>query len=74
MSQQVTYREYTISSVPVKLVDKNEWKPEIEISSQRDGIVTSKPYTEETTYSSEEVPSERRTSASVHPDRSRPCV
>ena len=54
MSTQVTYREYTINSVPVKLADKNEWKPEIEISSQRDGIVTSKPYTDETIYPSEE--------------------
>jgi hypothetical protein len=54
MSKQLTYREYTISSVPVKLADKNEWKPEIEISSQRDGIVTSKPYTDETIYPTEE--------------------
>ena len=55
MSKQVTYREYTINSVPVKLgYDKNEWKPEIEISSQRDGIVTSKPYTDETIYPTEE--------------------
>jgi uncharacterized protein DUF6566 len=54
MSRQLTYREYTISSVPVKLADKNEWKPEIEISSQRDGIVTSKPYTDETIYPTEE--------------------
>ena len=54
MSKQVTYREYTISSVPVKLADKNEWRPEIEISSQRDGIVTSCPYTDETIYPTEE--------------------
>ena len=54
MSTQVTYREYTINSVPVKLADKNEWKPEIEISSQRDGIVTSQPYTDETIYPTEE--------------------
>jgi len=54
VSKQVTYGEYTINSVPVKLVDKNEWKSEIEISSQRDGIVTSKPYTDETIYPTEE--------------------
>ena len=54
MSKQVVYGEYTISSVPMKLADKNEWKPAIEISSQRDGIVTSKPYTDETIYPTEE--------------------
>ena len=54
MSKQVTYGEYTINSVPVRLADKNEWKSEIEISSQRDGIVTSKPYTDETIYPTEE--------------------
>ena len=53
MSKQVTYREYTISSVPVRL-EGNEWKPEIEISSQRDGIVTSFPYTDETIYPTQE--------------------
>ena len=46
MSKQVTYREFTISSIPVKLTDKNEWKPAIEISSQHDGIIASKPYTD----------------------------
>ena len=54
MSKQVVYREYTISSIPVKVADKDEWKPEIEISSQRDGIVTSRPYTDETIYPTEE--------------------
>ena len=53
MSKQVTYQEYTISSAPVKLAE-NEWKPEIEISSQRDGVVTSQPYTDETIYPTEE--------------------
>jgi hypothetical protein len=53
MSQQVTYREYTISSVPVKLA-ADQWKPEIEVSSQRDGMVTSRPYTDETIYPTEE--------------------
>ena len=54
MSKQVAYGEYTINSVPVKRADKNEWKPAIEISSQRDGIVTSRPYTDETIYPTEE--------------------
>ena len=54
MSKRVVYREYTISSTPVHLLEKNEWKPEIEISSEREGIVTSRPYTDETTYPTEE--------------------
>lgn len=54
MSKQVTYRKFTISSIPVKLADKNEWKPMIEISSQHDGIIASKPYTDETIYPTEE--------------------
>ena len=54
MSKQVVYRGYTINSIPVQLSGKNEWKPEIEISSEREGIVTSQPYTDDTTYSTEE--------------------
>ena len=53
MSKQVTYREYIISSAPMKL-DKDEWKREIEISSQREGVVTARPYTDETIYPTEE--------------------
>jgi hypothetical protein len=54
MSKQVEYREHTITSTPVKLTGKNEWKPEIEISSEREGIVTSRPYSDETIYPTEE--------------------
>jgi len=54
MSKHVTYREYTISSTPLHLLERDEWKPEIVISSEREGIVTSRPYADETTYLTEE--------------------
>jgi hypothetical protein len=37
MSKHVTYREYTISSPPLPLLERDEWKPEIVISSEREG-------------------------------------
>jgi hypothetical protein len=54
MSKTVEYREYTISSTPLQLSGKSEWKPEIVISSEREGIVMSQPYTDETMYTTEE--------------------
>jgi hypothetical protein len=54
MAKTVEYQGYTISSTPVQLSGKNEWKPEIVISSEREGIVTSRPYADETTYTTEE--------------------
>ncbi len=54
MSKNVEYGEYTISSTPLQLSGKNEWKPEIVISSEREGVVASVPYTDETTYTTEE--------------------
>ena len=54
MSKNVEYGEYTISSTPLQLSEKNEWKPEIVISSEREGVVSSQPYTDETTYTTEE--------------------
>jgi hypothetical protein len=54
MSKTVDYRGYTISSTPLHLSGKNEWKPEIEISTEREGVVTAEPYTDETTYTTEE--------------------
>jgi len=54
MSKTVDYREYTISSTPVQLSGKNQWRSKIEISSEREGIVTAEPYTDDTTYATEE--------------------
>lgn len=54
MSKKINYREYTISFTPLQQVERGEWKPEILISSEREGIVTSEPYTDETTYTTEE--------------------
>ena len=47
MSRNVDYRGYTISSTPLNLSGKNEWKPEIVISTEREGVVTAEPYTAE---------------------------
>ena len=54
MSKKINYREYTISSTPLQQLERGEWKPEILISSEREGIVTSEPYADETTYTTEE--------------------
>jgi len=54
MTKNVEYRGYTISSTPVQLLGKNEWRPKIEISSEREEIVTAKLYTDDTTYATEE--------------------
>jgi hypothetical protein len=54
MSMNIEYRGYTISSTPVELSGKNEWRPKIEISSEREGIVTAEPYTDDTTYATED--------------------
>lgn len=54
MSKNVEYRNYTISSTPLHLSGTNEWKPEIVISTEREGVVTERPYTDETTYTTEE--------------------
>ena len=54
MSKLVEYREYTISSTPWQLSGKNEWRSRIEISSEREGIVAAKPYTDETIHATEE--------------------
>jgi hypothetical protein len=54
MSNNVNYRDYTISSTPLHLSGKDEWKPEIVISTEREGVVTARPYTDETTYTTED--------------------
>jgi hypothetical protein len=54
MSKHVEYREYTIRSTPVPLLESGDWKPAIVISSERDGILTSRPYADDTTYTTEE--------------------
>ena len=54
MSKNFEYRECTISSSPLHLSGTNAWKPEIKISSEREGIVSAEPYTDDTTYATEE--------------------
>jgi hypothetical protein len=54
MSKHVEYREYTISSSPLHLLESGKWRPEIVNSSEREGVVTARPYADETTYLTEE--------------------
>ena len=54
MSKTVAYRDYTISSTPEPLPGTIAWRAKIEISSEREGIVTAEPYTDDTTYATEE--------------------
>jgi hypothetical protein len=54
MSKCVEYREYTISSTPLQLSGKNEWRSKIEISSQREGIVAVESYADDTIHATEE--------------------
>ena len=54
MSTSVEYREYTISSTPWQLSGKDEWRSKIEVSSEREGIVAAKPYTDDTIHATEE--------------------
>jgi hypothetical protein len=54
MSKNVEYRGYTISSTPLQRLGKDEWRAEIEISSEREGIVMAEPYKDDTTYATEE--------------------
>jgi hypothetical protein len=54
MSNTVDYREYTISSTPAQLSGKSEWKPEIVISSEREGITATQSYADDTAYATEE--------------------
>jgi hypothetical protein len=54
MTKNVEYRGYTIGSTPLQQLGTNEWRPKIEISSEREGIVAAKPYTDDTTYATEE--------------------
>ena len=54
MSKHVEYRDYTIRSTPLPLLQNGEWKPEIVIAWERDGTVTALPFWDNTTYTTEE--------------------
>ena len=54
MRKSVEYKGYTINSIPLQLSGKNEWRSKIEISSEREGIVAAKPYTDDTIHATEE--------------------
>jgi hypothetical protein len=54
MSKTVEYRGYTISSTPLQLSEKSKWKPEIVISSEREGTPTTQSYADDITYATKE--------------------
>ena len=54
MAKSVEYRDYTISSIPVHPAGSQEWKPGIVISTEREGVVTTQSYTDDTRFLSEE--------------------
>jgi hypothetical protein len=53
MSKIVEYQNYTISSVPVQPVGTSEWKPSIVISTEREGIVSTQTFTNDTRFFTE---------------------
>lgn len=53
MSKSVEYREYAISSTPLQLSGKNEWRSKIKISSEREGILAAEP-SDDTIHATEE--------------------
>lgn len=50
----VIYKNYTIKSFPLQLIATGHWKTHISISRVSDGISTSRPYSSETTYATQE--------------------
>jgi hypothetical protein len=53
MSKSIEYQGYTISSIPIQPVGKQQWKPSIVISSEREGVVSTQCYTDDTMFSTE---------------------
>jgi hypothetical protein len=54
VSKNTTYKNYTIRSTPLQLLDSKQWTLEIVISWERDGQVTSRPFSAENTFQTEE--------------------
>ncbi len=50
MGKTVDYRDYTISSIPVQPLGTQQWKPSIVISSEREGVVSTRSYTDDTLF------------------------
>jgi hypothetical protein len=50
----VEYRGYTISSIPVQPLGTQQWTPSIVISSEREGVVSTQSYTDDTMFGTEE--------------------
>ena len=54
MAKIVDYRGYTITSIPLQPVGTHEWKPNIKISTEGEGVVAAQSYTDDTTHIMEE--------------------
>jgi hypothetical protein len=53
VSKIVEYGDYTISSIPVQKMGTSEWQPSVVISTEREGIVTTQTFTDDTSFSTE---------------------
>ena len=54
MAKIVDYRGYTITSIPIQPVGTHEWKPEIKISTDHEGVIAAQSYTDDTSHVMEE--------------------
>jgi len=54
MSKHVRYRDYTIRSTPLQLVDSMQWTLAIVISWECEGTVTSRPFSADSVYATED--------------------
>ena len=53
MSTNATYKNYTIRSTPLQLLDSMQWTIEITIEWERDWQVTGRPFSVQSTYATE---------------------
>lgn len=54
MSKNATYKDYVIRSTPIQLLDSMQWTLAIAIYWERNGLVTTRPFSAEHTYQTEE--------------------
>lgn len=53
MSRHARYKDYTIRSTPLQLMDSMQWMLSIVISWEHDGKLTVRPFSAENTYQTE---------------------
>ena len=54
IDQMIVYKNYTIKSFPLQLIANGQWKTHISISWERDGIRTSRPFSMDKTFATQE--------------------